>query len=138
VETPPRSGGPGQVGQVVQHLFFRLRQQLRQLQAGARLFRQKFLHGLTWSAHKKIPGSICLCLSPLLIPIRNQLVAQASRLCRRVLSPAATNNALYLQSCPLKAENIRTFLFCHSEGAKGDRSISKYEMLGYAQHDKRR
>jgi hypothetical protein len=39
LKTPPGSRGPGQVGQMVQHLSFGKGQQLRQLQAGARLLR---------------------------------------------------------------------------------------------------
>jgi hypothetical protein len=57
LKTPPGARGPGEVGQVVQHLFFRLRQQLRQLQAGVRLLRQQFFHGLAHGAHRGIaPG----------------------------------------------------------------------------------
>ena len=50
------AGGAGEVGQVVQHLFFRQRQQLRQLQAGVRLLCQKFFHGLTRGAHRGFPN----------------------------------------------------------------------------------
>jgi hypothetical protein len=32
---------------------------------------------------------------------------------------------------------MRRHFSCHSEGAEGDRRISKYEMLRFAQHDKK-
>jgi hypothetical protein len=51
VKVLPGSGGPSQVDQVVQDLFFRARQQLGQLQTGARLLRQQLFHGLAYGAH---------------------------------------------------------------------------------------
>jgi|GEM_PF-6171900 hypothetical protein len=32
---------------------------------------------------------------------------------------------------------MRSHFFCHSEGAQGDRRISKYEMLRFSMHDKK-
>jgi hypothetical protein len=52
LEMQAGSGGPGEMGQMLQYLSFGEGQKLRQLQAGARLLRQKFFHGLTRGAHE--------------------------------------------------------------------------------------
>lgn len=51
LEMQAGSRGPGEMSQMLQHLFFREGEELRQLQAGAGLLRQKFFHGLTRGAH---------------------------------------------------------------------------------------